>query len=130
MLLSRTGYSGKRFIFEKCHELGVKAVVLDAPDSWAQLMEKEGIISKFIPIDFADAEHAFDNCLKVFWGGGRGATSEGVGGRAEGGGGRQRGCFGTAAAAVSVGSLNLRQEAVSGQAVWAGKGVGAMVGSA
>lgn len=77
MLLSRTGYSGKRFIFEKCHELGVKAVVLDAPDSWAQLMEKEGIISKFIPIDFADAEHAFDNCLKVFWGGGQGGYERG-----------------------------------------------------
>jgi carnosine synthase len=43
----------------------VKALVLDAPDSWAQLMEKEGVISKFVPIDFADAEHAFDNCLKV-----------------------------------------------------------------
>jgi carnosine synthase len=43
----------------------VKALVLDAPDSWAQLMEREGVISKFIPIDFADAEHAFDNCLKV-----------------------------------------------------------------
>eukprot|EP00775_Hariotina_reticulata_P008709 gene8709-8890_t len=59
------GYSGKRFIFEKAHELGVKCVVLDAPDSWAQLMEKEGIISKFMPIDFADAEHVFDNCLKA-----------------------------------------------------------------
>ena len=64
-LLWCTGYSGKRFIFEKCHELGVKALVLDAPDSWAQIMETEGIISKFIPIDFADAEHAYDNCLKV-----------------------------------------------------------------
>lgn len=65
LLPASTGYSGKRFIFEKCKELGVKALVLDAPDSWAQLMEGEGVISKFIPIDFADAEHAFDNCLKV-----------------------------------------------------------------
>lgn len=62
------GYSGKRFIFEKCHELGVKAVVLDGPDSWAQLLQAEGIISRFIPIDFSDAEHAFDNCLKAIRG--------------------------------------------------------------
>lgn len=34
-------------------------------DSWAQLLQKEGIIAKFCPIDFSDAEHAFDNCLKV-----------------------------------------------------------------
>jgi hypothetical protein len=107
------GYSGKRFIFEKCHELGVKVIVLDGPDSWAQIMEQvrrcwrwhagalsssrepvcvgqprvaaahaaltrrrpvpgvrpdapqEGIIAKFVPIDFSDAEHAFSNCLKV-----------------------------------------------------------------
>lgn len=44
--------------------------MLDAPDSWAQLLEREGIIAKFIPIDFGDAEHAFDNCLKVCMGGG------------------------------------------------------------
>lgn len=58
------GYSGKRFVFEKAAELGVKAVVLDAGDSWAQLMEGEGIISKFVPIDFSDAENVFDHCLE------------------------------------------------------------------
>jgi hypothetical protein len=48
--------------------------VLDAPDSWAQLMEGEGVISKFVPIDFSDAENVFDHCLEVglggagFWG--------------------------------------------------------------
>jgi hypothetical protein len=36
-----SGYSGKRFIFEKAHELGVRAIVLDGPDSWAQILEKE-----------------------------------------------------------------------------------------
>ncbi len=29
------GYSGKRFIFEKAHQLGVKSVVLDAHDRYA-----------------------------------------------------------------------------------------------
>lgn len=59
------GYSGKRFIFEKAHELGVKAIVLDGPDSWAQLMQREGVIAKFCPIDFSDAEHVFENCRKA-----------------------------------------------------------------
>lgn len=58
------GYSGKRFVFEKAAELGVKAIVLDAADSWAQLMEPEGVISSFVPIDFSDAEHVFDHCLE------------------------------------------------------------------
>lgn len=69
---THTGYSGKRFVFEKAAELGVKAIVLDAPDSWAQLMEGEGVISKFVPIDFSDAENVFDHCLEVraaAWGG-------------------------------------------------------------
>lgn len=60
-------HSGKRFIFEKAAELGVKAIVLDGPDSWAQLLEKEGVIASFCPIDFSDAEHVFDNCLKARW---------------------------------------------------------------
>jgi hypothetical protein len=43
----------------------VKAIVLDGPDSWAQLMQREGTIAKFCPIDFSDAEHVFENCRKV-----------------------------------------------------------------
>ncbi|KAI8466821.1 MAG: ATP-grasp domain-containing protein [Monoraphidium minutum] len=58
------GYSGKRFVFEKAAELGVKCIVIDAPDSWAQLMEGEGVISKFVPVDFSDAENVFDHCLE------------------------------------------------------------------
>jgi carnosine synthase len=57
------GYSGKRFIFEQAAALGVRSVVLDAPDSWVQLLEKEGVIAKFMPIDFSDAEAVFDKCL-------------------------------------------------------------------
>ncbi len=33
--------------------------------SWAQLLVKEGIIEKFVPIDFSDVETVFDRCLKV-----------------------------------------------------------------
>lgn len=33
--------------------------------SWCQLLEKEGVISKFVPIDFGDADTVFDRCLQV-----------------------------------------------------------------
>jgi hypothetical protein len=56
--------------------------VIDAADSWAQLMEGEGVISKFVPIDFSDAEHVFDHCLEV---------EGGTGGRDWGGEGWRRG---------------------------------------
>lgn len=32
----RAGYSGKKFIFDKAKELGVRVVVVDGPDSWAK----------------------------------------------------------------------------------------------
>lgn len=65
MVFVTAGYSGKRFIFEKAHALGVKSIVLDAPDSWARLLEQEGQIAKFVPIDFNDADTVFDQCLAV-----------------------------------------------------------------
>lgn len=52
-----------RFIYEKAHELGVKSIILDGPDSWAQSLQDEGKIEKFVPVDFADAESAFDRCV-------------------------------------------------------------------
>jgi len=58
------GYSGKRFIFEKAKELGVRAIILDASDSWAQLLVEEGVAEKFVPIDFSDADTVFEQCLK------------------------------------------------------------------
>jgi carnosine synthase len=58
------GYSGKRFIFEKAKELGVRTIVLDASDSWAQLLVEEGVAEKFVPIDFGDADTVFEQCLK------------------------------------------------------------------
>jgi hypothetical protein len=59
------GYSGKRFVFEKAAELGVSCVVLDAADSWARVLEAEGVIAKFVPIDFADAATVFEQCMQV-----------------------------------------------------------------
>jgi hypothetical protein len=42
LTLSGLRLTGKRFIFEKAHQLGIKTIILDAPDSWARLLEKEG----------------------------------------------------------------------------------------
>lgn len=56
------GYSGKRFVFDKAHQLGVKCVVLDGPDSWARQMEGEGVIEKLVAVDMADAGTVFTRC--------------------------------------------------------------------
>ncbi|KAK9812604.1 hypothetical protein WJX72_000445 [[Myrmecia] bisecta] len=59
------GYSGKRFIFQKARELGVRSVIIDGPDSWCQMLEQEKIIEKFVPLDFSDAETVFDRCCQA-----------------------------------------------------------------
>ena len=33
--------------------------------SWVQMLEKEGKIAKFIPVDFTDAETVFERCMQV-----------------------------------------------------------------
>jgi carnosine synthase len=35
-------YAGKRFIFEKAKELGVRSVIIDGPESWSQVIEEAG----------------------------------------------------------------------------------------
>eukprot|EP00955_Chlamydomonas_euryale_P111967 366101-Chlamydomonas_euryale.AAC.7 len=65
MVFVTAGYSGKRFIFEKAKELGVRTVVLDGPDSWCRLLQAEGIIERFVPVDFTDADTVFERCLEV-----------------------------------------------------------------
>ena len=43
-------------------ELGVRSVILDGPDSWSQTLFTEGVIDKFIGIDFAEADAVFERC--------------------------------------------------------------------
>lgn len=43
----------------------VKSIVLDGPDSWCKELEEEGIIKKYIAIDFSDADTVFDRCLEA-----------------------------------------------------------------
>mmetsp|Transcript_75504 Transcript_75504/g.164725 ORF Transcript_75504/g.164725 Transcript_75504/m.164725 type:complete len:635 (+) Transcript_75504:193-2097(+) len=52
------GYPGKRFVFERARELGVKSVIIEHPDSWARSLVDEGIIAKFIPIDMSQETSA------------------------------------------------------------------------
>ena len=43
-----------------CHQTHKKT---KPNNSWAQLLEAEGVISKFVPIDFSDADTVLDQCL-------------------------------------------------------------------
>ena len=43
----------------------MRSVVLDGPDSWAQTMVTDGIIEKFVGLDFSDAETVFDRCVSA-----------------------------------------------------------------
>ena len=44
-------------------ELGVRSVIIDGPDSWSQTLVKEGIVERFIGLDFSDADTVFDRSL-------------------------------------------------------------------
>lgn len=63
------GYSGKRFIFERSKQLGLRSVVIDGPDSWSASLVSDGLVESFIPIDFSDTvtlfERVLDACKKV-----------------------------------------------------------------
>ena len=38
-------------------------MVIDGPESWSQTLESDGIIEKFIGVDFSDADTVFNLCL-------------------------------------------------------------------
>ncbi|CAE7824249.1 CARNS1 [Symbiodinium sp. CCMP2456] len=58
------GLPRKKFIFRKAAKMGVKAVIIDTPDSWAKSLVEEQVIAKFIPVDMGmDAESVFNSAL-------------------------------------------------------------------
>jgi hypothetical protein len=59
------GYSGKRFIYERIKELGVRAVMIDGPESWSRILEGEGVLEKFVPFDWSDQDTVFERCLEA-----------------------------------------------------------------
>lgn len=58
------GYYGKKFIFERAKELGVRCWVVDGPGSWVKDMEGD-VVEKFIPVDFSDNTTLFERSLKA-----------------------------------------------------------------
>lgn len=59
------GYPGKRFVFERAFNLGIKSVVIEHPDSWARALLDEGLIAKFIPIDMGrSSDEIFSEALE------------------------------------------------------------------
>eukprot|EP00928_Gymnodinium_smaydae_P011752 TRINITY_DN14306_c1_g1_i2.p1 TRINITY_DN14306_c1_g1~~TRINITY_DN14306_c1_g1_i2.p1 ORF type:complete len:608 (+),score=93.10 TRINITY_DN14306_c1_g1_i2:64-1887(+) len=47
------GYPGKRFVFERAAELGIKSVIIDHPDSWSRGLVEAGLVAKFMPVDMS-----------------------------------------------------------------------------
>ena len=43
----------------------MRSVIVDGPDSWSQTLVKEGIVERFIGLDFSDAETVFDRSLEA-----------------------------------------------------------------
>lgn len=65
MIFITAGYSGKRFIYERIKELGVRSVMIDGPESWSRILEDEGVLEKFVPFDWSDNDTVFDRCLEA-----------------------------------------------------------------
>jgi len=60
------GVEGKRFVYEKAHELGVRSILIESPDSWSKKLVDEGIVSKFIGVDMSrGSEEVFRDALSA-----------------------------------------------------------------
>lgn len=46
-------------------ELGVRTVIIDGPDSWAQSLKTDATIEKFVGLDFSDADTVFERCMEA-----------------------------------------------------------------
>lgn len=65
ILIIQGGYSGKRFIYERLHELGAKITIMDGPDSGWREEVAGGLIEEFIPLDFTDNETVFARAMEA-----------------------------------------------------------------
>mmetsp|Transcript_27274 Transcript_27274/g.82235 ORF Transcript_27274/g.82235 Transcript_27274/m.82235 type:complete len:541 (-) Transcript_27274:82-1704(-) len=58
------GYKGKRFIYERAKELGVRSIIIDEAGSWAEGMVAEGVISQFVALDLErNSEAVLADCV-------------------------------------------------------------------
>lgn len=63
MVFVTAGYSGKRFIFEKAKELGVRTIVLDGPDRWATCACNQGVVIGAVSVR---GEYPIGVCDNIF----------------------------------------------------------------
>jgi len=60
------GVPGKRFIFDRAAEMGIKSVVLDHHDSWVKNLVQEGVVAKFLPVDMSKpSEEIFAEAVRL-----------------------------------------------------------------
>ncbi|MFH1725077.1 MAG: ATP-grasp domain-containing protein [Elusimicrobiota bacterium] len=67
------GYPGKRFVFERARELGVKIVLIDRPGSWAA-----DLVDEYIAVDTLHPENALAESLEELEKRGLGAALDGI----------------------------------------------------
>eukprot|EP00190_Bangiopsis_sp_CCMP1999_P001673 CAMPEP_0198729044 /NCGR_PEP_ID=MMETSP1475-20131203/13952_1 /TAXON_ID= ORGANISM="Unidentified sp., Strain CCMP1999" /NCGR_SAMPLE_ID=MMETSP1475 /ASSEMBLY_ACC=CAM_ASM_001111 /LENGTH=545 /DNA_ID=CAMNT_0044491581 /DNA_START=10 /DNA_END=1643 /DNA_ORIENTATION=- len=65
VLIIQGGYSGKKFIYEKLKELGVRVTVMDGPESYWKIAAEEGLIQSFVEIDFSDNATVFERAIDI-----------------------------------------------------------------
>lgn len=59
------GYEGKRFIYERMRELGIRIVILDTKDSWAAALVKDGIVDRFVDADLSHPDRVWNLCVET-----------------------------------------------------------------
>jgi carnosine synthase len=58
IVMFTAGMPCKRFIFERICAMGIKAVIIDHPDSWSKQLVDEGVVAKFMPVDMSQNSDA------------------------------------------------------------------------
>jgi len=53
LVVFTAGYEGKRFVYERAKELGVRLVIIESPHSWSRQLLDEGVIESFVPVDMS-----------------------------------------------------------------------------
>ncbi len=65
ILIVMGSYPGKRPMYERARQLGVKLVVLDGPGHWTQSAVQEGLFEQFIEVDLQPANTLADRAYQA-----------------------------------------------------------------
>ena len=64
-----SGFPTKRFIYEIARDRGISAAIIDNPDSWADSLQREGVIDHFVPIDMSRSpEEVLESAVRAIEG--------------------------------------------------------------